>query len=1026
MAERFLSRARAVAACLLLSLAPLAAQAQLAEWDFNGDLVDNQAGIDGEFLFEGQSTDSNPTFEAIEGGTALYLAPQEAVSYPASISADLMAADAFTVRARFKVDSLDGENETVGYLWSNQRDRRWCSEGFTVLWWYGNDGNEDSYRLVLRYGDDCDAPFWDENITMGRINPGEWVDMQFSVDFEAGTLSFLVDGVFSQRPFNSDALVENIRTGAANNDIYLGWYRGTNWQHNPHNSGVTIDYLSVDDAAPPVDGERYRAAVVALREHIQGSRALTLDEREAYYLDIALNYKGQYLVYRNETDAFMAAFEAGNPPLFIRTQNEDTDDWPPEDRAMLVIQQEIHDKVFVQGGLQALEGLKFEAADAFPGRVAANAPRVPDAIVEIDASFEADPAVSYPGDDSGAVRPTGYYVPPGEIVTIRIDPAYAAAGMKAIVGVHTNDLSRKLPVIARFPRVSKTYDLDQASVDVANPFGGGIYIQVPPGSDMGWIPVTIDGAVKAPYFRYLPGRVTDLAEWEADVASEHVPWADFESGRMMFTYPSVIGKYQPDPAAAMARWDQFWDGVGVMLGRDFSKKKTEWNLYDAQIPYGGFSAGYPMPFGSADAPYAADANREYEWYIASPLAITEPDYYKATSAPEIMLHEMGHNMRWPTLGPEVEAIAQMPFVGGFNAGLGLDIDEAMTHSADPDQDRDRAAMNWIMTHNFRDNAEMGCDPTMPSSVCHELRYQPRAYAKYVDIAMLFGWDGLGATNRVIYDRWLAEGGIDFSNDKEFVSDDEYLKAAADSLGVNPMPLFHFWGVRGTPELEAELAQRPPSAEIYRRLMYYRDLVPMSQAEFQFWYDLNRPKVDPVHHDRYDWALENWDKEQLGQKAVAQIDRVIDTWYPDNFDPDDPNPQIIGPAHSGSWYSMGQSGHGFSMEFATLWDGTPTAVVYWYIYDDEGNPLFMLGQGTPEGNRVVLELQSPVGMVFGEFVETSVDRFDGGTAVIEFSDRNNATFSYTPSDFSVSQWGHSAITNLPLTLLFPVGGASSFD
>ena len=46
-------------------------------------------------------------------------------------------------------------------------------------------------------------------------------------------------------------------------------------------------------------------------------------------------------------------------------------------------------------------------------------------------------------------------------------------------------------------------------------------------------------------------------------------------------------------------------------------------------------------------------------------------------------------MRWPTLGPEVETIAQMPFVAGFNGGLGVDIDEgAFLHPFDqPNHDR---------------------------------------------------------------------------------------------------------------------------------------------------------------------------------------------------------------------------------------------------------------------------------------------------------------------------------------------------
>lgn len=180
-----------------------------------------------------------------------------------------------------------------------------------------------------------------------------------------------------------------------------------------------------------------------------------------------------------------------------------------------------------------------------------------------------------------------------------------------------------------------------------------------------------------------------------------------------------------------------------------------------------------------------------------------------------------------------------------------------------------------------------------------------------------------------------------------------------------------------------------------------------------------------HCDRYDWALANWDSEQLGHRAVEQIDRVLAAWYPSNFDAEDPNAQIIGPAHSGSWYSPGQSGHGFSMEFVTLPDGTPTAVVYWYLYDDEGNPIFMLGLGSPEGNRVKLQLESPTGMVFGDWGEDSVIGNDGGSAVIEFKDRTQARFSYTPSEFAQSQWGHIAIEDLPIVSILGIDGAQSF-
>ena len=138
------------------------------------------------------------------------------------------------------------------------------------------------------------------------------------------------------------------------------------------------------------------------------------------------------------------------------------------------------------------------------------------------------------------------------------------------------------------------------------------------------------------------------------------------------------------------------------------------------------------------------------------------------------------------------------------------------------------------------------------------------------------------------------------------------------------------------------------------------------------------------------------------------------------------PRPIGPGHSGSWYNADQSGHGFSMEFGQQPDGSPLAVIYWYIYDDLGNPIFMLGSGVPDGNRVEIEFVSPVGMVYGEFDPDSVSREDGGTAVFEFSDSDTGIFSYTPSAFSIDTWGHTAIDAQPLTRLFGIPAPETFS
>jgi hypothetical protein len=111
-----------------------------------------------------------------------------------------------------------------------------------------------------------------------------------------------------------------------------------------------------------------------------------------------------------------------------------------------------------------------------------------------------------------------------------------------------------------------------------------------------------------------------------------------------------------------------------------------------------------------------------------------------------------------------------------------------------------------------------------------------------------------------------------------------------------------------------------------------------------------------------------------------------------------------------------------MEFGLNFEGNPYAVIYWYIYDDAGNPIFMVGQGTPEGNQVEVIFYSPVGMIYGEFDPSAVPNplDEGGTGVFVFSDSQTATFSYTPSEFSQATWGHTTpVENLELNKFFGV-------
>lgn len=131
-----------------------------------------------------------------------------------------------------------------------------------------------------------------------------------------------------------------------------------------------------------------------------------------------------------------------------------------------------------------------------------------------------------------------------------------------------------------------------------------------------------------------------------------------------------------------------------------------------------------------------------------------------------------------------------------------------------------------------------------------------------------------------------------------------------------------------------------------------------------------------------------------------------------------NEYVLGQEYSGSWYNPDQSGHGFSIEFGEV-QGTPTALVYWYTYDLDGKPVFLIGQGTPTETGVDLDVISPYGMQYGLFNPESVIREDAGSARLEFSDASNAVFSYDPSEFSRNAWGHDTIESLPLVKFFGI-------
>jgi hypothetical protein len=118
---------------------------------------------------------------------------------------------------------------------------------------------------------------------------------------------------------------------------------------------------------------------------------------------------------------------------------------------------------------------------------------------------------------------------------------------------------------------------------------------------------------------------------------------------------------------------------------------------------------------------------------------------------------------------------------------------------------------------------------------------------------------------------------------------------------------------------------------------------------------------------------------------------------------------IDAGYSGSWYNRDQSGHGLTLEYGVGVNRSHYLIVYWYLYDTNGNPIFLVGSSPPHEDTVEIDFEAPHGMIFGEFDPNSVVREDGGVGTFVFTDRDNGEFYYEPSQWMAETYGVSPVS-----------------
>jgi len=627
----------------------------------------------------------------------------------------------------------------------------------------------------------------------------------------------------------------------------------------------------------PVTAQPATNAIAALKLHITGAAPLTDDQILAQ--DKLL--KSGMAQLGTNASALAAAFDLVKTydtkmgPLFT---TRDTQKGFPRDasknalaHAMMDVQQGILDYAYTPANLESearlLDGAKFGTAVYFPGDVAPPADASTGYAVPINATlpvtwgspalFETDPAR----------RPTGCYLAPGSIGYVTVPPALVNKGFSIRVGAHSWDLSAK-KTIKRLDRVSLVYPITSATTRIANPLGGGIYIEVPYKSDLGIVTVGITNVVRSPFFSATSFHKTTLDEWINTERTQPGPWADFESDKFMMQVPrSWIYNYT-NAVTVMRDWDKAMDAVSDLMGRPRVRSKTV--LYmQVDVLYRGTAnfPGYPQSNDPYNPHEEENGNKKHHF-------LTGPLY-----SPSATLHELGHAQRFTKFAGETEAAVNLMYVAAMNQKFGWSLDKALGYSvgnkARENVSLPEAALTWVLTEKFRDGKPMN-DQNM--------KYQQRGYAKYVEIANLFGWGALSNFWHSVNEDYMR--GIEYPINTD--PTDSRILRMSKAAGVDLRPLIHFWGVHPQDPVklkqDIESAGFKPSLAIYNRLKYYQTVVPTNQVQFDEHYKLFKTAVkDTVDGPMFEEMKTHYTPE-IGQASVRAVQAIIDLYFPDGPPP----------------------------------------------------------------------------------------------------------------------------------------------
>jgi hypothetical protein len=803
---------------------------------------------------------------------------------------------------RFKFDNpitisseKDFVREVLTTTTTDQRD-----EGFTLL--VREESGEWLMQAQVGEGSAFQPPYNDVEgyvKTLAYIDPHSWQNLSiiFRLNSITPRVDFILNGssqsmvLAEARRADVSKLITLLSGGDYYNkangldklQIFAGGFPIVNTgccDPRVHDSTLVLDFLHISAPKTLANAGEMSVLLKSMTDHINGKTILSAAELSQISQSFLVRFGGNWESISSEALEFLEAYSAKYPPIFDR-QELYPSQFSPEKTLAFYLQKWIFDNLYVPETIELAAGITFEDANLFPGIVSVDAPRIVK-LIEFDGDYATDPGSAFNGQET-VFRPTGLYVAPGEIVTLDFEASAINQGLIARIGIHRFDLEAgNYTYFSRFPRISNTFAIDQQQIKIANPFGGGLYFEIPDGSSLGKVKVTVAGAVKMPMYSTLDleGHSSDLAEFTSDLSLHQVPWFEITSDKFTTTQRINVRNEATNPQGLLDVFGEMFDAISAMTGRPSERIRSEWLATDAQITVRGtgMAASYPI-FGnvwSNDSPEIT--NTDYFWF--SPWQYLNKDFFEANANVDrrgqlnsayILWHEWGHLHNQPTLScQEQESNVHMLAAVAYNKVLGADLDTALKYSGFQQYTLDDSALDTMLSPNWQKGRRLCLDEWD-----NEVRYQTRSWARLVDLAKMFGWDSVGSIHKAFYDQGVLEGkAVNYG-----LEDDYFVITASNALSLNLVPVFEFWGIPVTAETKNTLSNLPIPAEFKSRLVNYKSLVPKTMAEFYVIHKrLSGTSARTAESfGRWDDLEKNFGLETAGL-MTARIDNILCDYY----------------------------------------------------------------------------------------------------------------------------------------------------